>query len=289
MAKLSRLKLFSGAKDYKDDLKFDFDVKRERLHLTNGQDTGIDAIYRGDTGRYLSSVSPKYVVTTHKRANDFVEMMLTKQGIKYDIGHTAVAAHGNRFFREFRFPEYSFVPDGSNNTALDGGTKDLYIPTIIASNSYDRSSKLDFYYGGFRFVCANGIVIGDIVQQISFKHNVDPDYRIIADGFLANMEKTIEGFKASYTRLNSEPADVYLQTLMLETFSQKAVELAAAISQGLLTLDFDADGKIIGVKASPQLSAYALLQISTAVATHQVRKFHRSLVMQRQISKVFGI
>jgi len=289
MAKVSRLKLLSGARDYKDDRKFDFDVKRERLHLTNGQDTGIDAIYRGDTGEYLSSVSPKYIVTTHKRANDFVETMLTKQGIRYDIGHTAVAAHGNRFFREFRFPDYSFVPDGSDNTALDGGPKDLYVPTIIARNSYDRSSKLDFYYGGFRFVCANGIVIGDIVQQVSFKHNVDPDYRIVADGFLSNMEKTIEGFKASYRMLNSEPADIYLQILMLETFSQKAAELAAAISQGLLTLDYDADGKIVGVKASPQLSAYALMQIATNVATHSVRKFHRSLALQKQVANVFGV
>lgn len=289
MAKVSRLKLLSGARDYKDDRKFDFDVKRERLHLTNGQDTGIDAIYRGDTGEYLSSVSPKYIVTTHKRANDFVETMLTKQGIRYDIGHTAVAAHGNRFFREFRFPDYSFVPDGSDSTALDGGPKDLYVPTIIARNSYDRSSKLDFYYGGFRFVCANGIVIGDIVQQVSFKHNVDPDYRIVADGFLSNMEKTIEGFKASYRMLNSEPADIYLQILMLETFSQKAAELAAAISQGLLTLDYDADGKIVGVKASPQLSAYALMQIATNVATHSVRKFHRSLALQKQVANVFGV
>ncbi len=289
MAKVTRLKLLSGAKDYKDDLKYDFEVKRERLHLTNGQDTGIDAIYRGDSGRYLSSVSPKYVVTTHKKANDFVETMLTKQGIKYDIGHTSVAAHGNRFFREFRFPEYSFIPDGSDNTALDGGAKDLYVPTIIARNSYDRSSKLDFYYGGFRFICANGCVIGDIVQQVSFKHNVDPDYRIVADGFLSNMEKTIEGFKASYQKLNSEPADIYLQLLLMETFSQKATELAAALSQGLISLDYDADGKVVGVKASPQLSAYALMQLATNVATHSVRKFHRSLALQKQVSNVFGV
>ena len=221
MAKVSRLKLLSGARDYKDDRKFDFDVKRERLHLTNGQDTGIDAIYRGDTGEYLSSVSPKYIVTTHKRANDFVETMLTKQGIRYDIGHTAVAAHGNRFFREFRFPDYSFVPDGSDNTALDGGPKDLYVPTIIARNSYDRSSKLDFYYGGFRFVCANGIVIGNIVQQVSFKHNVDPDYRIVADGFLSNMEKTIglQGLiqDAQFRARRHLPPDSHARDLLAES------------------------------------------------------------------------
>jgi len=286
---MTRLKFFSGTKGYRDDLKYDFEVKRERLHLTNGQDTGIDAIFRGDTGQYLSSVSPKYILTTHKEANDFVETMLTKQSIKYEIGNTAVAAHGNRFFREFRFPDYSFIPSGSNNTALDGGTQDLYIPTIVARNSYDRSSKLDFYYGGFRLVCSNGCMIGNIIQHISFKHNVDPDYRIIADSLLSNMEETIEGFKSSYQRLNSEPADAYLTLLMLEVFSKKAAEIAVSISRGLLSLEYDVNGHIVGVRASPQLSAYALMQIATNVATHSVRKFHRSLALQRRVSDVFGV
>ena len=66
MAKLNMLKQMGKktiTKGYRDDTLFDFDVKRERLHLTNGQDTGMDALYRGDTGKYLYAVSPKYHLT----------------------------------------------------------------------------------------------------------------------------------------------------------------------------------------------------------------------------------
>ena len=274
---------------FRDDTIFDFEVKRERHLLSNGQDTKMDDLYRGDDGTFLASVSPKYIVTTHKQANDFIETMLSKQGIKYEVGHTSVATRGNKFFREFRFPDMKFVPGSVGNTALDGGKADEYCPTIIARNSYDRSSTLDFYYGGFRYICSNGMVIGDIIQRIAIKHNVEPNYKIIADGFLSRIEQTIEGFKVTYDKLNSEPADVYLQILIMETFSKQAALAAQALSQGLIDLQVDSDGKIVGVTASKQLSAYALMQIATNVATHSVRKFHRSLAMQRQVSNVFGV
>lgn len=293
MAKLNMLKQMGKKKvtqGYRDDTMFDFDVKRERLHLTNGQDTGMDALYRGDTGKYLYAVSPKYHLTTHAKANDVVETMLKKQGIDYEIGHTAVANQGTRFFREFRFPGMKFIPgtNGLNNTALDGGAKnDEYCPTIIARNSYDRSSKLDFYYGGFRFICGNGVMVGDIIQRISIKHNVEPDYKLIADGFLTRIEETIEGFKATYERLNTIAAEPFLEILFMETFSKKAAQLAAGLSQGLITLSYDGDGAIDGVSASPNASAYLLYSIATNVASHSVRKYHRAIAMQRQIAKVF--
>jgi len=279
----------NGPVGYKDDTAYDFPVLRERHFLTNGQDTKIDDLYRGDNGAYLASVSPKYMVTTHKEANDFIEQMLTKQGIRYEIGHTALANKGNRFFREFRFPDMKFVPDGAQNTALDGGaTNDEYCPTIIARNSYDRTSTLDFYFGGFRFICSNGLMIGEIIQHVSIKHNVVPEYRIVADGFLDRIEQSVEGFKRTYETLNNQPADPFLQILLLETFSKQAAVITAALSQGLITLEFDKN-KVVGVKVSPQLSAYAALQLATNVATHSVRKFHRSIAMQRQISKVFSV
>jgi hypothetical protein len=276
-------------KGYRDDMMFDFDVNRERLHLSNGQDTGMDALYRGDTGKYLYAVSPKYHLTTHAKANEVVETMLQKQGINYEIGHTATANQGNRFFREFRFPDMKFVPGtlGVNSTALDGGSKDEYCPTIIARNSYDRSSKLDFYYGGFRFICGNGVMIGDIIQRISIKHNVEPDYQTIADGFVARIEQTIEGFKANYERLNTESADRYLDTLFLETFSKKASQSAVALSNGLIDLSFDEDGNIDGVTASPNLSAYALWNIASDISSHSVRMYPRAIKLQHQIAAIF--
>ncbi len=278
-----------STKGYRDDTLFDFPVSRERLHLSNGQETSIDALYRGDTGEFLSSVSPKYVVTTHAEANSFIEELLTKQSIQYEIGHTSVASHGNKFFREYRFPSLKFNPSGAKNTALDGGASDEYCPTIIARNSYDRSSTLDFYYGGFRYICKNGIVFGDIMDHYSIKHNLTPDYKVISDGFLDRIEATVENFKRNYIRLNSEAADLYLQTLMLEVFSKRASFALQLMSNGLVTLDYDSDGEITGATASKELSAYALMNLATAVATHNVRKFHTAIALQKQVSQVFQL
>ena len=274
-----------------EDTNFDFGVGRERIHLSNGKDTGFDALYRKDTGEALSIVTPKYKLTPHKDANAFVETLLSKQNIDYEYGKTAVAAGGNRFFREFRFPSMKFVPGedgGPNNTALDGGHLDEYIPTIIVRNSYDRSSTLDFTYGGYRLICSNGMIIGKTIQRIQIKHIVNPDFQYIGTELVDRLESTIEDFKRTYDTLNSQSVTPYLETLMLETLTKKMAMTLAAMSSGLIQLHYDSDGNIETVTASKQLSAYSLLQLATNVATHQVRKFHRSLEMQQKIAKVFN-
>lgn len=163
------------------------------------------------------------------------------------------------------------------------------MPTLIVRNSYDRSSTLDFLYGGFRLVCSNGMIIGNIVQRVAIRHVSNPDFDVIGDQFVSKMEQSIEGFKRAYTVLNDRKADPFLDLLLMETFTKKMAQVAEGLSQGLLQLSYDADGKIDGITASPNLSAYALYQIATNVASHQVRKYHRSLQMQRRISKVFGV
>ena len=274
-----------------DDTNFEFGVGRERLFLKNGRDTGLDALYREDNGNPLSVVSPKYKFTHHKDANSFVENLLSAQNINYEIGKTAVSVGGNRFFREFRFPSMKFVPgEGQGNqTALDGGLKDEYFPTIVVRNSYDRSSSLDFLYGGFRVVCSNGMIVGDIVQRIKIKHIIQPDFASIGDQLVDKLEMTVEGFKRTYDKLNGQHADVYLQTLMMEVMTKKMAETIAMMSSGLIQMHYDSDGNVEGVTASDNLSAYALLQLATNVASHSVRKYHRSLDLQKKIATAFAM
>ena len=273
-----------------DDENFDFGVGRERIHLSNGQDTKLDALYRKDTGSCLSIVSPNYKITTHKDANEFVTNLLQSQNIDFEIGHTAVANGGNRFFREIRFPSLSFIPgDGSvNSTALDGGAKDEYCPTIIMRNSYDKSSALNFLYGGFRFVCSNGLITGDLVSNISIRHIEQPDFEVLGPQVIDNIEATVEGFKRVYTNLNSEPADAYLKVLFMEVLSQKMMETAVGLSSGLLVPEYE-DKKLIDIRANPNLSAYALYNLATNVATHSVRKYHRSIAIQKKIATTFAV
>jgi hypothetical protein len=98
---------------------------------------------------------------------------------------------------------------------------------------------------------------------------------------------TIEDFKRTYDRLNSQSANPYLEVLLMEAMTKRMAITLAAMSSGLVQVHYDSDGSIENVTASKQLSAYALLQLATNVATHQVRKFHRSLEVQKKIANIF--
>lgn len=61
----------------------------------------------------------------------------------------------------------------------------------ILVNSHDRSCAFNFFTGVFRFVCSNGMVLGDTFEKISVKHiNHDPQ----------------EIIEASYEILDNAPA-----------------------------------------------------------------------------------
>ncbi len=274
-----------------NDTNFGFEVKREELLLQNGFDTGSDCLYRGDDGTPVSVVSRDYKLVPHADANTFVENLLDKNSIAYDIGNLAVAGNGSKFMKEFRFKDMAFVPGEGNgdNTALDGGKKDEYVPSIILLNSYDRSSTLDIIYGGFRFCCKNGLVIGNVANRIKIRHNQIPDFEQIGDQFLDSIEASVEGFKRTYERLNSESANPYLELLLLEAMTKKASQEVVAMANGLITPIFDEDGNIESYVANENMSLYALWNLCTDVASHQISRYNRSLEMQQRIAKVCGV
>ena len=44
------------------------------------------------------------------------------------------------------------------------------VPEILIINAHDRTTRLQFLLGFFRFVCANGMVTGDIFEGYRYKH-----------------------------------------------------------------------------------------------------------------------
>lgn len=276
---------------FNDRTDFDFDVQRERLRLQDGQDTGLDALVRRDRGTILSVVTPKYEVITHKDANAFAEDLFDRNGLVIEPGHISVNTTGSRFLREFRITNKAFIPGAIKSTAIDndGARNDTYFPTVILRNSYDRSSRLEFIFGAYRLVCANGMVVGQEIQRFRFKHNQTPDFQKIGNLLLSGIEATVDGFKRSYDFLNSRPADAYIKLMFTrELLNKRMAELMAELSMGLLTPEYGSEGELVGIAATRELSAYALMQITTEIATHRLRKYSRSLQMQQNLAKVFA-
>ena len=274
---------------FRDQKDFNFEVRRERLTLASGVDTGLDALVREDTGKFLSPVSPKYRVTTHKEANAFAESLLSEAGLEWDEGHISVNEKGTRFMREFRFSDKSFIPGAVESTALDyEGTDDTFVPTLLLRNSYDKSSTLDFTFGAFRMVCSNGMIVPHtVVQKMRVKHTERPNFSKIGDTLIDRLEQTVDGFKGMYDRLNGETANPYLQMLIQQNVLNAAMATVLQnVSRGLINFEIE-DQQILNATASPQASAYMLMNLMTELATHRLKKYSRSVDMQRRIAGVF--
>ncbi|MEM0138527.1 MAG: DUF932 domain-containing protein [Thermoplasmatales archaeon] len=77
-------------------------------------------------------------------------------------------------------------------------------PEIVLVNSHDGTSSYQMMAGIFRFVCQNGLVAGDVVEDIRVRHSggnirvhdvIDAAYRVV-DGF-DRVAGSIEGMKAT--------------------------------------------------------------------------------------------
>ena len=69
---------------------------------------------------------------------------------------------------------------------VTGAEGDGFHPVIHAFNSYDGWTKQKIFFGAFRLVCKNGMIIGDKVfsyNKLHLKSNAEPDYSELASGF----------------------------------------------------------------------------------------------------------
>lgn len=274
---------------------FDFPVVREPVVVGGGVDMKHDALFRGDNGNPLGIVGRNYKLVKHERANMIAETVLASRGIDYEIGHTSVAGGGKRFLREFRLTGYAFTPasaSGVKNTAVDGGSQDEYVPSLLVRNSYDRTSHVEFSFGAYRLVCSNGMIIGETIRRIKVRHNYAPDYEEIADEITFAIESSISRLEDSYARLNAEPASAYLYHVVSQVLTKRLVAEFLSTARGLVGVRDEKEAVSLNPKAftaSSELSAYALLQIVTEVISHRVRKYHRQAELQQATARVFGL
>jgi hypothetical protein len=57
------------------------------------------------------------------------------------------------------------------------------VPEILILNSHDKTTRLKFMLGFFRFICANGLVTGDIFEDFTYTHTIKNPFDKILDQF----------------------------------------------------------------------------------------------------------
>ena len=82
---------------------------------------------------------------------------------------------------------------------------------IILINSHDGASSYRMMGGVFRFVCSNGLVVGDVTHDISVAHKGNVEHEVIEGAFrvlddFAAIDSSVEGMKAIDLRYEEQHA-----------------------------------------------------------------------------------
>jgi len=106
------------------------------------------------------------------------------------------------------------------------------VPEIILLNSHDGSSSYQLLSGFFRFVCANGLIAGDVQNDIRVRHsgNVVDDVIEGATRVLDNLELTnnsIDTFKS--TKLEFEEQLVFANSALQLRWGDNAPVVAESL------------------------------------------------------------
>jgi len=258
-----------------------FSVERERLFRKDGVDTKHDAIYKKATKEQLAVVSRDYALVTHRQAVDFANHTLKEAGVTNTVSKYELSKNGAKLFNIIQFPDYKFdvaKETGIVNTADGSKHKDVYMPQMIVRNSYDKSSSLDFIYGAFRFVCSNGMLIGDTAYNVKVKHSGKHiDFAEYKEPLIERIVATIEGVKKLYVKLNTEDGEPYIKLLILENFFNAVKYRKLLIGQlsNAVEVDYETNekGKLepVNVEVTKEISAYAVYSILTAIITHKIK------------------
>ncbi len=113
-------------------------------------------------GRVLGMHRSRYRLITHEEAFAAVDESLESCSINQNGMEVYLqqSHHGARAFCEYRFPAECTHLAEDDDVCL----------RIIVVNSYDQSSALRLVVGAFRFVCSNGMMIGERYSGFSHRH-----------------------------------------------------------------------------------------------------------------------
>lgn len=276
-----------------------FEVKEVPLVRIDGVPTNLRDIVNAETNKSLGTVSDKYNVTTHREASNLVKSFLDEIGLRYECpGGARISTAGSRFYETLTFPDYAFNPlnMGNPSTALDakGYSRDDLVPTITIRNSYDKTSPVAWNYGMYRLLCGNGMAILEEMVKLSYKHTQIINKEHVRSQLLRNLEGSTLLVGQIMARLNAEDGTEHLVKLLQsgfsDSFKEKLLVQIAPFAEIAYKDEID-EGKTIRVIDSIKAneSAYAVYNIATDIATHEIGNAALQENVGRKIARVFEI
>jgi len=267
-----------------------FNVMRDPIITESGIKANKDLIVKTDGQVPLGIVSKNHTLIPYGDSMDFITSELAKNSVDYKIRESLIMPNGN-MYQEYVLDMPMGNPDGQ-----------MINPMIIAHGSY-KYQPLKIIGGTFRFVCSNGIMVGETIKSIAISANSGPNVlqSSITDE-LASMLQKFNTVSQKYVQLAEENYNKLLASfIMVNSLSVnfKQVVMAALVEKNLIKMKVEQlnnkslEGKtasqVFKHETGAEFSAWEFYNVLTDVATHKVSSAQTRTHVYRVISKMFGV
>ena len=153
--------------------------------MTGLKDDGLQAVLRQDTNTVLAVHGRRYKLTLNQEIYEMVERLISRTpNLRTDGMYVqdSLTHAGGRTIRSYVFPEHTITTGQGDETLL----------RISVMNSYDGSCNMQVFVGGYRIVCANGMVIGADLARYSSRHTNTFDEGLIKHRIAAALTNFLE-------------------------------------------------------------------------------------------------
>lgn len=266
----------------------DFTVTSELLETAQTRhEVNQKMLRRDDTGEDIGVVHVNRGIIPYPQIMDWVTGAMDELQLRYKL-RESVLMRNHDLYQEYVLDQNERGPDGEG-----------FAPMILLRASHTgMPMKADM--GTFRFVCANGIVIGQTFRSIKIGSR-DAGSDLLQTSIKEDLSNNLENFSRVadlYRDLDSAPMNAYLNSILMDvdiSAKLKKLTIAALAEEGNVEVlkekikseDFQRPEELISIVN--EVSAFHLYNILTNVATHKTRNASTRSFTYGKISQVFGV
>jgi len=194
---------------------------------------GSRAMVNPDSDHMYSIVSDRYKTVHYKDSLEMVEDALQSNSEygKYER-HVDFMNDGGRMLAKYRLTDHA-IPVGSND--------DLINPEVIVRRSYDTTWGFVLLFGAFRFVCSNGLVVGQKIVDYKHKHTLGLDQNVLLESLKGGMDRFMKEVERWNTWLDKVTTpDDYERVMKTMDFGERhneALEREVEVSSNITLND----------------------------------------------------
>jgi hypothetical protein len=225
------------------------------------------AVVNPVTEKVFSIVSKDYKLIRHEDAVQRIESAINKnRNLGKYITRTKFYNHGGRMCRTYRFYKKS----------VEIKKGDTINPQLHLFNSYDVTWPFIVIIGAFRFVCANGLVVGEKYLHIRKRHVYHFDQMDIEEQVATALKRfnlqTNQWKRWTEIKLNEK---IYANVMKAMKFGKKAVAKIESRSER------EAEG--LTDNGFPIMNLWIFFNILTWYITHHAVSLNHRVEMERRL------